>query len=470
MRKVLAFCILFAAGLSGQKFFPDDPLEREPTPVTVQTAKHRKPGELYDFVRATFAKPGERHRVDEAIAAQGVNTLGEVMDGAWYVNRHYRRRMSIPDLVRGPGNENPPCSDGPWKVIAAKTEGVTPGFTIKDAQGRVYMIKFDPLANIELATAAESVCSRFFHALGYHVPETYIVYFQRGQLEVAPGTTVKVAGIVRAMKKRDIDEALFGVPKDPRRGYRAVACRYIKGDILGPFYYDGTRSDDPNDIIPHEHRRELRGLFVFAAWLGHNDVKCLNTCDALVEEDGVRYIRHYLIDFGASLGSDSFTTKSPRAGYDYLFRWRSTAAQLFSLGFYLPKWAHAKYPRFPSAGNFEYEVFEPEQWKPNYPAPIFDNRLPDDTFWAARQVMWFTEDEIRALVETGQYTDPEAVDWLVKCLVERRNKIGEPTSRRCFRSTGFESTQDGWSSTTWRRNTDLRTQDPSPCSGRASTT
>ena len=75
-------------------------------------------------------------------------------------------------------------------------------------------------------------------------------------------------------------------------------------------------------------------------------------------------------------------------------------------------------------GNFEYEIFEPEEWKPNYPAPIFDNRLPDDTFWAARQVMWFTDEEIRAIVETGQYSDPEAVDWLVKCLIERRNKIG----------------------------------------------
>jgi hypothetical protein len=282
------------------------------------------------------------------------------------------------------------------------------------------MIKFDPPSNIELATAAEVVGARFFHALGFHVPETYIVYFDRQQLQIAPKTTVEEAGRVRPMRQRDLEDVLFRVPRD-RKGYRAVACRYIDGDILGPFLYEGTRADDPNDVIPHEHRRELRGLFVFAAWLGHNDVKCLNTCDALVPE---KYIRHYLIDFGASLGSDSFTTKSPRAGYDYLFRWRPMLAQMFTLGAWVPAWARVNYANFPATGNFEYELFEPDAWKPNYPATVFDNRVPEDEFWAARQVMSFTEEEIRAIVETGQYSDPRAANWLVKCLVERRTKIG----------------------------------------------
>jgi hypothetical protein len=425
MRKIIALWILLPVLLSGQKFFPDDPLEREPAPVDiVSKPKSRKVGEYYDFFRATFTKPGERHTPGQTIPAQNVNTLGEVMDGAWYVNRHYKKRMSIPELVRGPGNETPPSSGGPWKITSAKTEGVTPGFNIEDSRGHKYIIKFDPFSNLELATAAEMLGSRFFHALGYHVPEIYIVYFDRKRLVIPPETTVKEAGQIRSMKKRDLDEIFFAVPHDPQKGYRAVASRFIEGKILGHFLYEGTRSDDPNDLVPHEHHRELRGLFVFAAWLGHNDIKCLNTLDSLVQEDGASYIRHYLIDFGASLGSDSFTTKSPRAGYEYLFRWKPTIAQIFSLGLYVPKWARAGYPHFASVGNFEYEVFEPEEWKPNYPATIFDNRLPEDTFWAAKQVMWFTDDEIRAIVETGQYTDPKAVNWLVKCLIERRNKIG----------------------------------------------
>lgn len=115
---------------------------------------------------------------------------------------------------------------------------------------------------------------------------------------------------------------------------------------------------------------------------------------------------------------------------------------MFSLGIYVPRWARADYPRFSSAGNFEYEVFEPERWKPNYPAPIFDNRLPDDTFWAARQVMAFREEEIRALVETGEYSDPKAVDWLVKCLVERRRKIGRVYFARVLPLDRFRIEED----------------------------
>ncbi|MFN0166276.1 MAG: hypothetical protein ACKV22_07575 [Bryobacteraceae bacterium] len=423
MSKPAAFLILLPGLLWGQKFLSDDPLEREPAPEPVTKAQKNQIGEYYDFFRATFGKPGERHTPGRVIPSRNVNTLGEVMDGAWYVNRHYRKRMSIPELLRGPGNDAPPSKQGPWQVTGAKTEGVTPGFTIKDASGRRYLIKFDPLANLELSTAAEVIGSKFFHALGYHVPESYIVYFDRNQLEIGPDVTVKEKGRVRPMRKRDLEEALFAVPRDPKKGYRAVAGGFIKGG-LGPFLYEGTRTDDPNDLVPHEHRRELRGLFVFAAWLGHNDIKCLNTLDAITSDGGISHIRHHLIDFGASLGSDSFTTKSPRAGYEYLFGWRPAAAQFFSLGLYVPEWARAHNPRFSSVGNFEYEVFEPEEWKPNYPAAIFDNRLPEDTFWAARQVMWFTEAEIRAIVETGQYGNAKAAEWLIKCLVERRNKIG----------------------------------------------
>ena len=54
----------------------------------------------------------------------------------------------------------------------------------------------------------------------------------------------------------------------------------------------------------------------------------------------------------------------------------------------------------------------------------FANRLPDDTFWAAKQVMAFTDDEIRAIVATGGYSDPRTVAWITKCLIERRNTIG----------------------------------------------
>ena len=60
----------------------------------------------------------------------------------------------------------------------------------------------------------------------------------------------------------------------------------------------------------------------------------------------------------------------------------------------------------------------------NYYNPAFRNCLPDDGFWAAKQVMRFTEPEIRAIVATAQYSDKEAVENLVRVLLGRQQKIG----------------------------------------------
>jgi hypothetical protein len=38
--------------------------------------------------------------------------------------------------------------------------------------------------------------------------------------------------------------------------------------------------------------------------------------------------------------------------------------------------------------------------------------------------MAFSDDDIRAIVETGQYSDPQAVEYITRALIERRDKIG----------------------------------------------
>ena len=89
------------------------------------------------------------------------------------------------------------------------------------------------------------------------------------------------------------------------------------GKVVGQFTFNGRRSDDPNDVFPHERRRELRGLRLFAAWLNHDDARAINSIDTYVEENGRRYIRHYLQDFGSNLGSGSTSAQQPRGGYEY---------------------------------------------------------------------------------------------------------------------------------------------------------
>jgi hypothetical protein len=402
---------------------PDDPIWKEPPPLAVGKLVSRKIDDAYDQLEKTFFLPGKPGEGGPPRAC-GVNTLGEVPDSAWYTNRHGRRRMSVEELRRGPGNDRPPEPGGRWTILNAKTEGVTPGFVIQDRNGRRYVLKFDTPRAPSSTTAADVIGSKVFYALGYFTPENYIVNFRREQLQVGDRAAITdITGATRRMTAYDVDKLLRQVYRRDDGRYRALASLYVAGEILGPWLYHGTRSDDPNDIYPHEHRRDVRGLYVFASWLNHYDATSLNTLDTVVE-DGVRHVRHYLIDFGSILGSSGVGARDPRNGfvyqYDFDFAWKAA----LSFGLYAPTWQRVGYPDLPEAGRFESEAFNPLDWKPIYPNPAFLNRLPDDTYWAAKQVMSFTTDEIRQLVALGEYDDPKSVEHITNTLAQRRDKIG----------------------------------------------
>jgi hypothetical protein len=402
-----------------EKFFPDDPIRSMPKPLPVQEIDSRKIDALYDFLWNSV-RPNPR----PPAPAGAVNTLGEVPDSEWFTNRHGQRRLTREQLQRGPGDSNLPVP--PFVVVGAKTEGITPGFRMKDAKGRLYFVKPDPVSNPEMSTAADVIGAKFFYALGYNTPENYIVNVRRSQLSVSREAVVEVAGRRRPMTDKEIPVMLDKVPRRHDGFYRLMASLAIPGELIGPFRYEGTRSDDPNDIVPHERRRDLRGLQVFCAWLNHTDSKSENTLNTIVEENGTHYVRHFLLDFGAILGSDSDMAKDARFGHEYIFPEAGKALKaMMSLGLYSPDWEHAKYPKLKAVGRFESKLFDPETWKPNYPNPAFLSRQPDDEYWAAKQVMAFTDEDIRAIVETGQYSDPRAIDTITVTLIERRDKIGK---------------------------------------------
>src|SRR5262249_8313330 len=160
--------------------------------------------------------------------------------------------------------------------------------------------------------------------------------------------------------------------------------------------FEGARSDDPNDLVPHENRRDLRGLDVFYAWMNNTDAKSENSLDAVVESNGVRFIRHYLLDFGSALGSDADTPKDPRLGTKYMLPTPLDAVKkVITLGIPPEDWERARFPDLRGVGHFQSYLFDPNEWKPDYPNSAFASRLPDDEFWAAKQVMAFTDDDIR---------------------------------------------------------------------------
>ena len=447
---VVGALLVVALAAEGRKFYDDDPLAREPAPIAVKQAKSRKISDIYDIFSHILATPGTRPLPGKPVRARDINTLGEVMEGPWYEKRHGRTRMSIAELTAGPGNATPPAQ-GTWTILSAKSEGITPGFLVEDSAKRRYFIKFDPPGNAEMATAADVISSKVFHALGYHVPQNYIVTFDRARLELGSGVQFRDArGELRELTRRDMSEILNKVERNSDGQMRATASLLVEGKPLGPFRYYGTRSDDPNDTIPHEHRRSLRGLHVFCAWVGHDDSRSINSLDTLVQGSGVPHIRHYLIDFGSTLGSASTKPNSPRSGHEQFFTWASAAKEFLTFGVYVPRWSFIEYGNYPSVGRFSAAEFDPRKWTPEYPNPAFDNRLEEDNFWAADQVMRFTDAEIKAMVGTGRYWDISAEAHVAAVLIARRDAIGraylsQPNSLTDIRIDGGRVVFNDWS-------------------------
>ena len=425
-RRVLAavavtFALATGARTAGPKFFGDDPIPRDPETQDASRAQPIDSSEQFDFIENSFLKAGDR----TAPHAVNVNTLDEVPDSSWFTNRAGTPDWTLADTVKGPDSENGPA-EGAWTVVAAKTEGITPGMTIRDATGAKYFLKFDPPSNPEMASGAEVIATKFFHAFGYHVPENYVATLRRESLGIAAGTTIADEDRrPRRMEARDIDAILEKAARRPDGTYRVLASRELPGRPLGHFRYYGTRPDDANDIYPHEHRRELRGMLVFAAWLNHDDSRSINTLDTLITQDNRAILRHHLIDFGSTLGSGSTRAQSTRAGNEFLWESRPTLITMLTLGFYVRPWVKVRYPDYPAVGRFEANYFMPQSWKPEYPNPAFVNARPEDLFWAARIASTFTDDAVRGIVATARFSDPRAADYVAETLIHRRHKVLE---------------------------------------------
>ena len=401
-----------------KRFYPDDPIWQDADTRDIPPVTTYDLSKSYEFLHETFGES-----VKSRGPALNVNTLGEVPDSSWFTNRLGRNDMTVEEIVRGPHLADGPAP-GMWHVTGRPDAGITPKFTIRDARGDTYMIKLDPAKWPELPSSVEVISTKIFHAIGYHVPDDVIVTFDESRLDVAPGARLRTeSGRKRPIRKADVDRWLENTPRTATGSIRALASRYVPGTVVGQYRYTGTRPDDPNDIYPHERRRELRGLRVFAAWLNHDDARSINSIDTYVEENGRRYIRHYLQDFGSNLGSGSTSAQQPRGGYEYLIEGDKIGKGLVSFGLWTRDWTKVKYPSNPSLGNIEADFFEPWKWKTEYPQPAFDQMDAADAFWAASIASRFSDRMIQAIVETGQLSDPEAARYLTDVIIRRRDKV-----------------------------------------------
>jgi len=419
---VLIFLLASLGSVLAQRFHDSDPLliDNDRLVDVVEEPELLELSDMYDRFGHMVVKLGD----PKFSESQNVNTLDEVPDNSWFTNRHARNRLSLEELVRGANFDGPPAVDEEWHVFRGKSQGVTPGFHIEDSKGDRYVIKFDPPHLEELATAAEAIASRIFYALGYNVPQNYVVYLNPDSLHVKEGVMVAdTFGDEVPLTQFRLKRMMRLISQRPDGTLRVLASKYFDGKPIGPFRYYGTRSDDPNDVILHEHRRELRGLRLFAAWTNHDDTRAQNTQDAWQEADGKYFISHYLMDFGSTFGSGSVMIQRAPLGFSYSLDVGDMKYNAPRFGIPVPEYRKVKWPKFPqyqAVGRWEADHFDPQGWKNDYPNPAFVRMTARDAFWAAKIMAKFSSAELRAIVKMGQYSDPENERYFHEVLVKRQ--------------------------------------------------
>ncbi len=367
------------------------------------------------FARGISGHPREAANVDEHDQVRQPST--------WWQPRIGFRPVTIDQMLKGPGPGTGPAP-GRWTVSHGKDQGVTPGFQVKDSAGDKFLIKFDPPGFPELANQVAVVGSRLLWAAGYNVTDEAVSSFRLEDLDVASDATYSdTRGKKRPFTRAYLEQLLSRVDRRPDGRYPCLASRFLAGKPLGPFAYAGRRRDDPEDLIPHELHRELRGLWVVCAWLNHADSRGPNSQDMWITEHGRSFVRHYLIDYNAILGSGDDSRHAYQTGSEYYVDCGVMGPHLIGLGLIPSPWEHSVDPQMPSAGFVESKVFDPSHWRPDYPNPAFDDRTERDVRWGATIVAGFTDEHIRAAVAAAHYTDPHVADYLTRTLIERRDKL-----------------------------------------------
>lgn len=426
LRPVVLLAVVFSFGCGAaipryplRAIVWDDP-DREPF---APAPEERWVPYYWDAADNLFVRPAaELFAFEPRREAIDVNALDEVPDSSWFVNRIGRHPMSPEEVAIGACEAIELDAPGPWTITGGKPSGASPGFFIRDANGVSYLLKTDRRGQPEQSTAADAIVASIFAAAGYYVPCNRVVFFDPSIFVIEEGAMARHGRSRRPMTEADIERVSSAAVAAPGGLRRAVLSRFIEARPIGPWSYAGVLDADPNDVVPHEHRRELRGLFVLDAWVDHWDARQENTLAGWIETGRGGYVRHYLIDFGEALGLRRGNYRNhARMGHTTYLDLGQVLEDTLSLGIVARPWDGRT--NDPVLGYFDAEPFDPDRWRPQYWNGALERRTERDSAWAARILARFDDAHLRALVRLGRYSDPDVEARLVAILRSRRQQL-----------------------------------------------
>jgi hypothetical protein len=96
---------------------------------------------------------------------------------------------------------------------------------------------------------------------------------------------------------------------------------------------------------------------------------------------------------------------------------------LLGLGLWKRPWEGLREPTITGVGLFDSEHFDPGRFRVNMQYYPFQDRDRFDAFWGSKILIRFTPEMIRAVVEEARFSDPRAVEYLTRVLIERQRKV-----------------------------------------------
>lgn len=416
----------------------DEPSEKDPHHVSC--APEPYDGTLYwDGADQMVLRPlTELLGIVQGGEAVNVNSMDEVPDSAWFTNRLGIRPVSRDELRLNacPTDKllNPGDADGTWIISEGKTSGSTPGFIMRVPGKGKYLVKVEAHGP-ERQVAATIVGEAVYYATGFYASCEQALWVRPSIFKVAPGLRARHGnfGDLYDFDQKAVDD-LFAQSTMHDGLLRVSASSWIPGYVLQQFRYQGVRGDDPNDVIPHENRRELRAARLLAAWIGNVDCREGNSLDTWIA-DGAHgapdsspgHVVHYQLGTSAALGNVwSQAELSRRFGYSYILDWKDMAIDFVTFGAVTNKYETVeKMPGHEIFGYWNVADFDPEHWKNEYPNPAFDRMTERDGAWMARILAHFTPEMVRTLAEMSLFSDRTNTDYLDAVLRGRLDKILE---------------------------------------------
>jgi hypothetical protein len=338
-------------------------------------------------------------------------------------------------------NQLPHIEDTLCEYNAPKiTSGTHAGFDVI-CNGKRLKIKFGDLSS-------EPFTARIFYALGYHAdptdytPSVKIRYDRRmlREFHMRKPLTMRITpfgihvGTVQIQTHYDpfsfitsavfkdgrevsgskLKEMLFlnpslAHPEDSPENFRPEVEASL--DYLVMAAANVQPRDGPTQSIAswefgglgHEHRRELRGAGLLAAWLSWFDSRADNTKLRVERDTEEVKLEHFISDLGGGMGGGKGFF-SPRGENPNEFTWSFTAPEIF---------------RGPGRMTSPFRI---EHFKPTVPTPAFAAMTADDARWMARLVGQLTENQLRAALIAAGYDNAESRLYLEK-LISRRDQM-----------------------------------------------